>query len=146
MHAKGLVYREMDTRSGIYPYPVYYELKGPISQFEKRWRDGIIEPLKRTNFIKGKSKADSISFFMEYLNLQTGLTLLNNPKNYFDTDKIETDFSKNLDFSVLAFYREGVSILKEKLQEAAVQGVNVPALIYEAEQKMLKHFEHLQKE
>jgi DNA-binding HxlR family transcriptional regulator len=136
----GTVSREMDTKSGQYPYPVYYTLVGRASEFEREWHDAIIEPLKRTDLVRGKNKAGSVSFFMEYLNVQIGLQFLGNLRNYFDKR------TENVDSYILAFYQEGTSILKEKLEEASAQGVNVQALIGEAEQKMLKHFKHLQKE
>ena len=143
---KGIVERHINIESGEYPPPVSYRLKPSVSQIAKIWHDAIVGPLKRADFVKGKSKADNVNFFMEYLNLQTGFQLLGNLRDYFYLNENEIAFNQSLDLYVLAFYREGAFMLKEKLKELAAQGVNVLALIHEAEQKMSKHFEHLEKE
>jgi len=82
---------------------------------------------------------------MEYLNLQTGLTLLNSLKNLAE-NKNETAFNQTLELYVLSFYREGAVMLKEKLEKVASEGVDVQVLLAEAEQKMQKHFKHQSKE
>ena len=145
--AEGMVERKMDLESKEYPHPVYYRLKpqyvnNPLRQLEKDWQDAVLnEPLDQQDVSKGKE----ISHYIEFLNVQTGLQVLGQIRQFLD-EKNEFAFSQAIDLWVLAAYRENAFKLKEKLENASCQGVNVQALIWEAEQKMLKHFEHLLKE
>ena len=141
---KGIVERYLDVKSGQYPPPVSYRLKTAYTKQEKDWNDFIMGPIKRSNL--ADSKINRVHTSIEHLNVLTGLQVLGNLKNYFEDNKNETVFNQSLDLIVMAFYRDGVSILKEKLEEINSQGVNVQTLISEAEKKVNKHYEHLSKE
>ena len=144
--AKGIVEKKLDLDS-TYPYPVYYRLKpqyikNRLKQLEKDWQDAVLnEPLDRRNL----TKSVEISDYVEYLNVQTGLQLLGQVRRFLD-EKNEFAFSQAIDLWVLAAYRENAFRLREKLEELAAKDGNVQALIYDAEQEMLKHFDHLLKE
>ena len=141
---KGIVERHIDVKSGQYPPPVSYRLKPSYSKQGKDWNDAIMGPLKNSNL--ADPKINRVHTSIEYLNVQTGLQVLGNLKKYFEDNKNETAFNQSLDLIVMAFYRDGVSLLKENLEEINSQGVNVQILISEAEKKVQKHYEHLLKE
>jgi predicted transcriptional regulator len=144
--ADGIVERKMDLDSKEYPHPVYYRLKpqyikNRLRQLEMDWQDGVLnEPLNRMD----PMTSVGISRYVEFLNVQTGLQLLGQIRRFLD-EKNEFAFSQTMDLWILTAYRENAFKLREKIEKLTDQSVNVQALIGEAEQKMLKHFRHLEK-
>jgi DNA-binding transcriptional ArsR family regulator len=144
--AKGIVEKKRDLESKEYPHPVYYRLKPQyvknswklrLRQLEKDWQDAVLnEPLDRTDL----NISVGISRYVEFLNVQIGHQLLGQIRYFLDT-KNEIAFSQAIDLWVLAAYRENAFKLKEKLEKLTDQGVNVQTLIWEADQKMSKHYD-----
>ena len=57
-----------------------------------------------------------------------------------------TLFSIKLDNYILAIIKEYANLLKDKFKVLSDKGVNVQLLIGNAEQEMLNHYKHLEKE
>ena len=138
---KGIIERWEDKKSEDYPTPVYYRLN-PTILLEKGWHDSIYGVLKEMDLTINTKKINSIHSFVEYLNTQIGLQVLANIRNYLEENNNEIAFKQSMELYVLDAYKEAAFVLKGKLEELSVKGINVQALIGEAERSINKHYEN----
>ncbi len=129
---KGIVQRYEDAISKEYPTPVYYRINEWVT-IEKDCQELIFKPLKELEPTNGLI----LKNYINYLNSQCSLMLLNSLRYYFNENKNEAGFEQTLENYILINYREFAFLLKDKLEALYGKGVNVQALIGKSEELIL---------